>query len=83
MERNHGPRGDCGNCRHAHLCKGCPFLDLAENLDTPLVEEMLQRYCRNPEAAAQCVRRLALQYYDLVLPADIMPDGRSCFEGED
>jgi hypothetical protein len=56
---------------------------LAANLDSPLVEQMRQRYCRDPEAAAQCVRRLALQYYDLRLPADIMPDGRSCFEAEE
>ncbi len=83
MEPRSGPRGDCDSCRHAPQCKGCPFLDLAANLDSPLVEQMRQRYCRDPEAAAQCVRRLALQYYDLRLPADIMPDGRSCFEAEE
>lgn len=83
MTTGEEPRGDCDHCRHAAICKGCPFRQLAANLDTRIVEEMLRTYCENPEATAQCVRRLALQYYDLLLPADIMPDGRSCFENGD
>ncbi|HBR05670.1 MAG TPA: hypothetical protein DD766_00710 [Desulfovibrio sp.] len=83
MTTGEGPRGDCDRCRHSTLCKGCPFLQLAANLNSPVVNEIRRNYCETPEAATQCVRRLALQYYDLLLPADIMPDGRSCFENGD
>lgn len=69
----------CDSCPHSPLCKGCPFRALAVNLDTEITRAMLAGYCDNPEASAQCVRRLVMRFHNLVLPADIMPDGRSCF----
>lgn len=72
-------RERCDSCPHFPLCKGCPFRSLAANLDNDTTRAMLSAYCLNSEGSAQCVRRLVMRFHNLVLPADIMPDGRSCF----